>query len=81
MSSGDAPTDGFSGQVAGADECLADLERDSRSRSARHSPRRLPGREAVGGQRHVSLVPARTSDIRELIERGTCEEPPRNCIA
>ena len=27
------------------------------------------------GQRHVSLVAARTSDIRALVERGTCEEP------
>jgi hypothetical protein len=33
------------------------------------------------GQRHVSLVPARTSDIRELIERGTCEEPLRGLLA
>ena len=32
------------------------------------------------GQRHVSLVPARTSDIRELIERGTCEEPLRGLL-
>ena len=29
------------------------------------------------GQRHVSLVAARTSDIRALVERGTCEEPLR----
>ncbi len=33
------------------------------------------------GQRHVSLVPARTSDIRELIERGTCEEPLSSQLA
>jgi hypothetical protein len=33
------------------------------------------------GQRHVSLVAARTSEIRELIERGTCEEPLRSLLA
>jgi hypothetical protein len=33
------------------------------------------------GQRHVSLVAARTSDIRALIERGTCDEPLRSLLA
>jgi hypothetical protein len=33
------------------------------------------------GQRHVSLVAARTSDIRALVERGTCEEPLRSLLA
>jgi hypothetical protein len=33
------------------------------------------------GQRHVSLVAARTSEIRALIERGTCEEPLRSLLA
>jgi hypothetical protein len=33
------------------------------------------------GQRHVSLVAARTSDIRALIERGTCEEPLKSLLA
>jgi hypothetical protein len=33
------------------------------------------------GQRHVSLVAARTSEIRELVERGTCEEPLRSLLA
>ena len=33
------------------------------------------------GQRHVSLVPARTSEIRALVERGTCEEPLRSLLA
>jgi hypothetical protein len=32
------------------------------------------------GQRHVSLVAARTSDIRALVERGTCEEPLRSLL-
>ena len=32
------------------------------------------------GQRHVSLVAARTSDIRALIERGTCDEPLRSLL-
>ncbi len=33
------------------------------------------------GQRHVSLVAARTSDIRALVERGTCDEPLRSLLA
>jgi hypothetical protein len=33
------------------------------------------------GQRHVSLVAARTSEIRALVERGTCEEPLRSLLA
>ena len=33
------------------------------------------------GQRHVSLVAARTSDIRTLVERGTCDEPLRSLLA
>ena len=33
------------------------------------------------GQRHVSLVAARTSDIRALVERGACEEPLRSLLA
>jgi hypothetical protein len=33
------------------------------------------------GQRHVSLVAARTSDIRALVERGTCDEPLRSALA
>ena len=33
------------------------------------------------GQRHVSLVPARTSEIRALVERGTCDEPLRSLLA
>jgi hypothetical protein len=33
------------------------------------------------GQRHVSLVAARTSDIRALVERGTCEEPLRSLLS
>jgi hypothetical protein len=33
------------------------------------------------GQRHVSLVAARTNDIRALVERGTCEEPLRTLLA
>ena len=33
------------------------------------------------GQRHVSLVAARTSDIRALVERGVCEEPLRSLLA
>ena len=33
------------------------------------------------GQRHVSLVAARTSDIRALIERGTSDEPLRSLLA
>jgi hypothetical protein len=33
------------------------------------------------GQRHVSLVAARTSEIRALVERGTCEEPLRSELA
>jgi hypothetical protein len=32
------------------------------------------------GQRHVSLVAARTSEIRALVERGTCEEPLRSLL-
>ena len=33
------------------------------------------------GQRHVSLVAARTNDIRALVERGTCDEPLRSLLA
>ena len=33
------------------------------------------------GQRHVSLVAARTSDIRALVERGSCEEPLRSLLS
>ena len=33
------------------------------------------------GQRHVSLVAARTSEIRALVERGTCDEPLRSLLA
>jgi hypothetical protein len=33
------------------------------------------------GQRHVSLVAARTSEIRVLVERGSCEEPLRSMLA
>jgi hypothetical protein len=33
------------------------------------------------GQRHVSLVAARTSEIRALVERGTSEEPLRSLLA
>jgi hypothetical protein len=33
------------------------------------------------GQRHVSLVAARTNEIRALVERGTCEEPLRSLLA
>ena len=33
------------------------------------------------GQRHVSLVAARTSEIRALVERGTAEEPLRSLLA
>ena len=33
------------------------------------------------GQRHVSLVAARTSEIRALVERGTCVEPLRSMLA
>jgi hypothetical protein len=33
------------------------------------------------GQRHVSLVAARTSDIRALVERGVCDEPLRSLLA
>jgi hypothetical protein len=33
------------------------------------------------GQRHVSLVAARTSEIRTLVERGTCDEPLRSLLA
>jgi hypothetical protein len=33
------------------------------------------------GQRHVALVPARTSEIRALVERGVCEEPLRSLLA
>jgi hypothetical protein len=33
------------------------------------------------GQRHVSLVAARTSDIRALVERGTADEPLRSLLA
>jgi hypothetical protein len=33
------------------------------------------------GQRHVSLVAARTSEIRALVERGTCEEPLRSLLS
>jgi hypothetical protein len=33
------------------------------------------------GQRHVSLVAARTNDIRALVERGTSEEPLRSLLA
>ena len=33
------------------------------------------------GQRHVSLVAARTNDIRALVERGACDEPLRSLLA
>jgi hypothetical protein len=33
------------------------------------------------GQRHVSLVAARTSEIRALVDRGACEEPLRSLLA
>jgi hypothetical protein len=33
------------------------------------------------GQRHVSLVAARTNDIRALVERGTCDEPLKSLLA
>jgi hypothetical protein len=33
------------------------------------------------GQRHVSLVAARTSEIRALVDRGTAEEPLRSLLA
>ena len=33
------------------------------------------------GQRHVSLVAARTNDIRALVERGECDEPLRSLLA
>ena len=54
----------------------------SRSRSARRccAPGFLAEKPSVG-QRHVSLVAARTSEIRALVERGTCEEPLRSLLA
>jgi hypothetical protein len=33
------------------------------------------------GQRHVSLVAARTSEIRALVERGACDEPLRSQLS